>query len=169
MRTVHRATSDDHSAIAAIPKAMIDAWNRGDADAFAVVFDDAADFIAFEGTHLRGRGEIAAFHREVFGTVLQGSRLTGGVRFVRQLDADHAVMHAEAGTILPGDVDRNPSRDSMQLFVASRSAEGWTIDAVQNSRQLTLEVQEFLDRFQTLTAGQRQRVAALVATLADRR
>jgi hypothetical protein len=34
----------------------------------------------------------------------------------------------------------------MQLFVGTRRDEGWQIDIVQNSRQITHEQQEILDR-----------------------
>ena len=45
----------DADAIRAIHQRMIDAWNAGDAVAFATPFTDAADFVAFEGTHLTKR------------------------------------------------------------------------------------------------------------------
>jgi uncharacterized protein (TIGR02246 family) len=44
-------TAADEDAIRAIHQRMIDAWNAGDAAAFAAPFTDDADFIAFEGTH----------------------------------------------------------------------------------------------------------------------
>jgi pyruvate/2-oxoglutarate dehydrogenase complex dihydrolipoamide dehydrogenase (E3) component len=34
---------------------MIDAWNRGSGEGFAAPFSETADFITFEGTHLKGR------------------------------------------------------------------------------------------------------------------
>ena len=164
--TTYLDHTDDLAAVAAIPMAMIEAWNRGDGGGFAARFGDAADFIAFEGTHLRGRDAIAEFHTRLFATDLAGSRLEGGVRFVRALDDDHAVVSAVAGTILPGEASRNPARESMQLFVAVRSDDGWTIEAVQNARQLTLERQYLLDRLADLTPDQLQEVTDLVAELA---
>jgi uncharacterized protein (TIGR02246 family) len=59
----------DEDAIRAIHQRMIDAWNAGDAAAFAVPFTDEADFVAFEGTHLKGRREIALFHQRIFDSV----------------------------------------------------------------------------------------------------
>ena len=47
-------TAADEEAIRAIHQRMIDAWNAGDAVAFAAPFTDEADFVAFEGTHLKG-------------------------------------------------------------------------------------------------------------------
>ena len=60
------STAADEDAIRAIHQRMIDAWNAGDAAAFAAPFTDEAGFVAFEGTHLKGRREIASFHQRIF-------------------------------------------------------------------------------------------------------
>src|SRR5262249_59061242 len=78
-------TATDEDAIRAIHQPMIDAWNAGDGAAFAAPFTDDADFIAWEGTHLQGRQEIAAFTQRAFDTVVTGSHLEGEVTFVRLL------------------------------------------------------------------------------------
>jgi hypothetical protein len=52
-QTVTEAAADE-DAIRAIHRRMIDAWNAGDALAFAAPFKDEADFVAFEATHLKG-------------------------------------------------------------------------------------------------------------------
>jgi uncharacterized protein (TIGR02246 family) len=147
----HGEAGEAEAQIADIPMHMIAAWNRGDAEAFAAPFSENADFIAFEGTHLRGRSEIAAFHRELFATIVKGTRLEGGVRFVRRLAPDRAIVHAWARYInVPGSDPPRSGRDSMQLFVVSRRDGRWLADAVQNSRQLTLDQQQTLDTL-TLT------------------
>jgi uncharacterized protein (TIGR02246 family) len=87
-------TAADEDAIRAIHQRMIDAWNAGDAAAFAAPFTDEAEFVAFEGTHLKGRREIVSFHRQIFDTVVKGTRLHGEVKFVRFLAAAHGVMHS---------------------------------------------------------------------------
>lgn len=48
---------------------MIDAWNTGSGVAFAAPFTDDADFVVFEGTHLKGRQEIASFTQHIYNTV----------------------------------------------------------------------------------------------------
>ena len=139
-------TERDEAELGSIPLEMIEAWNRGDSDAFAAPFTDTADFVAFEGTHLRGRAEIAAFHRELFATAVTGTHLEGGVRFVRLLIPDIGVIHAWARyTNLPGIDEPTPGRDSMQLFVAVKRDGAWRAQAMQNARQLTLEQQQVLD------------------------
>jgi uncharacterized protein (TIGR02246 family) len=81
----------DEKAIRAIPQRMIDAWNKGSGEAFAAPFTENADFVAFEGTHLKGRQEIASFHQQIFDTVVKGSRLEGEVKFVSFLNPQLAV------------------------------------------------------------------------------
>ena len=54
-------TAADEDAIRAIHQRMIDAWNAGDAAAFAAPFTDKANFVAFEGTHCRGAGRSPRF------------------------------------------------------------------------------------------------------------
>jgi uncharacterized protein (TIGR02246 family) len=45
----------DEDAICAIQQQMIDAWNTGSGVPFAAPFTDDADFVVFEGAHLKGR------------------------------------------------------------------------------------------------------------------
>jgi uncharacterized protein (TIGR02246 family) len=97
--------SADQDAIRAIHQRMIDAWNAGDAAAFAAPFTDDADFIAFEGTHLKGRREIASFHHQIFDTVVKGTRLQGEVKFVRFLGPALAVMHSGIRVTLQGQTE----------------------------------------------------------------
>jgi uncharacterized protein (TIGR02246 family) len=136
----------DVAELSEIPLRMIAAWNRGDGDAFAAPFTETADFVAFEGTHLHGRAAIADFHRELFATAVRGSKLEGGVRFVRLLTPDLAVVHAWARyATLPGTDRQVPGRESMQLFVVIRRHGRWLAAAMQNSRQLSLDQQQLLD------------------------
>src|SRR5919202_2840965 len=85
-------TNTDESVIRAFLHQIIDAWNRGSGEAFAAPFSETADFITFEGTHLKGRKEIAAFHQQAFDTVVKGTRLEGEVNFVRFVNSQLALM-----------------------------------------------------------------------------
>ena len=126
---------------------MAEAWNRGDAEGFAARFSESADFIAFEGTHLKGRDEIVAFHEHIFATVVKGFRLDPTVRFVRPVSRDVAVFHWAVAITLAGHERPSLGRESMQLFIAVRGGETWLAEAMQNSRQLTLELQALLDAY----------------------
>ena len=154
----------DIAALSSIPTLMIEAWNRGDGPGFAAPFTDNADFVAFEGTHLSGRAQIAEFHQYLFDTAMKGSRLVGEVRFVRRLAADWAIIHARGSTIPAGAEASTESRDSMQPFLARRVDGQWKIEAVQNSRQLALQRQDFLDGIDALSPASRRRLTELVVS-----
>ncbi|WP_243458328.1 SgcJ/EcaC family oxidoreductase [Nostoc sp. UIC 10630] len=76
-QTAQTTTTADESTIRTFHRQMIDAWNRGSGEDFAAPFSETADFIAFEGTHFKGRKEIAAFHQQAFDTVIKGTCLEG--------------------------------------------------------------------------------------------
>jgi uncharacterized protein (TIGR02246 family) len=153
----------DVADLAGIPLGMADAWNRGDAEGFAARFSETADFIAFEGTHLKGRDEIVAFHQHIFATVVKGSRLDPTVRFVRLISPDVAVIHSAVEITLAGHDRPSPGRKSMQLYVALRDGATWYAEAMENARQLTLECQAMLDAYDDLGPDARSEVDALLA------
>ena len=158
----------DQAAIRAIPARMVEAWNRGSGADFAAPFTGTADFIAFEGTHLKGRRAIADFHRQLFAEEVKGTRLEGEAKFVQFLSPELAVMHAVATVWLAGQQEASPSRNSMQLFVVRKQQREWLVDAVLNARQLTLERQLFLDQFDAMPAQAQRRVIDWVASLAQK-
>ena len=147
---------------------MIDAWNTGSGAAFAAPFIDDADFVAFEGTHMNGRQQIVSFTRQIFDTVVKGSRLEGEVKFMRFLSPDLAVMHSVVRTTLPGQPEASPGRDSMQMYVVTKRDGSWQAEEILNARRLTLERQLFWDDFDSLPAEAQRQVTDLVASLKQR-
>jgi uncharacterized protein (TIGR02246 family) len=164
-QTAQTTTNADKSAIRAFLYQMIDAWNRGSGEGFAAPFSKTADFFTFEGTHLKGRKEIAAFHQQAFDTVVKGTCLEGEVNFVRFVNSQLALMHVVIRVILPGQTETSPSRDSLPLYVVTKCDEGWQIEGLLNTRKLTLERQFFLDDFDSLSAEAQRQVTDLVAGL----
>ena len=158
-------TAADEDAIRAIHQRMIDAWNAGDAAAFAAPFTDEANFVAFEGTHLKGRREIASFHQRIFDTVVKGTRVQGEVKFVRLLNAVLGVMHSVVRVTLQGQTEASPSRDSMQLTVVAKRDGKWRSEGLMNARRLTMERQLFLDDIDSLPAEAQRQVTDLVTSL----
>jgi uncharacterized protein (TIGR02246 family) len=127
--------SADEAAVRALYQQLMDGWNQGSGDAFASVFTEDGDLIGFDGTHLKGREEIAPFHQQLFDKWLKGSCLVGEVKDVRFLSPDVALMHAVGGTVMRGKTDPVPERDSIQTLVATRQEDGeWRLAAFQNTR-----------------------------------
>jgi uncharacterized protein (TIGR02246 family) len=127
--------SADEDAIRALYQQSVEGWNKGSGEAFAAPFAGDGDLVGFDGTHLKGRQEIASFHQQLFDTFVKGSRLIGKVRSVRFLTPDVAVLHAVGGTIMAGQSDIEPERNSVQTLVALKDSRGeWHLAAFQNTR-----------------------------------
>jgi uncharacterized protein (TIGR02246 family) len=127
--------SADEAAVRALYQQVMDGWNQGSGAAFAAAFTEDGDLVGFDGTHFKGREEIAPFHQQLFDKWLKGSRLVGQVKDVRFLSPDVALMHALGGTVLPGKSEPTPERDSIQTLVATRQEGGeWRLAAFQNTR-----------------------------------
>ena len=126
--------SADEAAVRALYQQLMDGWNQGSGDAFAAVFTEDGDLVAFDGTHFKGRQEIAPFHQQLFDKWLKGSRLVGEVKDVRFLSPDVALMHAVGGTVMRGKSEPVPERDSIQTLVATRQDGEWRLAAFQNTR-----------------------------------
>ena len=127
--------SADQAAVRALYQQLMDGWNQGSGEAFAAVFTEDGDLVGFDGTHLKGRQEIAPFHQQLFDKWLKGSRLVGQVKDVRLLHPDIAVMHAVGGTVMRGKSEPSPERDSIQTLVATRQeGDEWRLAGFQNTR-----------------------------------
>jgi uncharacterized protein (TIGR02246 family) len=127
--------SADEAAVRALYQQLMDGWNQGSGEAFAAVFKEDGDLVGFDGTHLKGRQEIAPFHQQLFDKWLKGSRLVGQVKDVRLLHPDIALMHAVGSTVMRGKSEPVPERDSIQTLVATRQqGDEWRLAAFQNTR-----------------------------------
>jgi len=124
----------DAEAIRGLYRATMEGWNAGSGEAFAAPFAEESDFIAFDGSHFRGRDEIARFHDPLFKTHLRGTRLVGDVTDIHFVSPDVAVLHAHGGTIMRGKSRPAPERDSLQTMVAVRRDDRWELVAFQNTR-----------------------------------
>jgi uncharacterized protein (TIGR02246 family) len=128
-----RVTTDE-AAVRGLYQQLMDGWNQGSGAAFAAVFTDDGDLVAFDGTHLKGRAQIASVQQRLFDRYLKGTRLVGGVEQVRFLGPDTAVMHAVGNTVMRRRSAPSPERASIQTLVAVRREAGWRVAAFQNTR-----------------------------------
>src|SRR5258708_12277752 len=117
--------SAERRAILEVGQALQDAWNRGDAAGSAALFADDADFVAWNGSHGRGRQAIEDGHRRLFDGPLAGSRMVlvdddaesarpESLRFVRP---DVAIMVISGVVTLADQRATGPDHESLQPFV----------------------------------------------------
>jgi len=148
------SSTADETAICALYQQMMEGWNATCGYAFASPFEENGDLVGFDGTYIKGRQEIALFHQHLFDMFLKGSRLVGKVRSVRFLTSDVAVMHAIGGTVMAGQTDLDPERNSVQTLVAVKRNGKWSLAAFQNTRATYInrpdESQKLTEELQTL-------------------
>jgi uncharacterized protein (TIGR02246 family) len=130
----HVSQPHDEAAVCALYEQLMEGWNSGSGAAFAAPFAEDGDLIGFDGTHLKGREEIAAFHQPLFATYLKGTRLVGRVISVRFPSPNVALIHAIGGTVMRGKAAPAPERDSIQTLVATQGVDAWHLAAFQNTR-----------------------------------
>jgi uncharacterized protein (TIGR02246 family) len=70
----------------------------------------------------------------LFDKFLIGSRLIGKVRSIRFVTVDVAIMIAVGGTVMAGQSDVEPERNSIHTIVAVKYDNHWCFTAFQNSR-----------------------------------
>lgn len=112
-------------------------WRAGDADAYAALHAPDATYVAFDGTVMTGRAEIAAGHRPLFGGIMRGSRLAVVDRTVRFPDPVTAIVTQRAGIIMRWQKTRTtPSRKrlSTNTTVLRHDGDRWSVAAFQNTR-----------------------------------
>ena len=127
-------SSYDEDAIRALYQQKIDGWNSGNGKAFAAPYTEDSDYIGFDGTYLKGREEIASLHQMLFDKFVKGSRLVGKIRRIRFLTSNIAIVVAVGGTVMAGQSDIDPERNSIHMLVAIKQNGKWRFTAFQNSR-----------------------------------
>src|SRR4051812_24237725 len=120
-------------AVETIVQALETAWNRHDAQAFAECFAPDAEFTNVFGTRIAGRFAIESSHAAIFETFFKDSHLAiveTAARFLRPDIAAVDVRWAMTGARSPA--GPWPDRKGLLNFVASKKAEGWSIDIFHN-------------------------------------
>ena len=132
----HETTSNpaDERAIRELFEKLLEDWARGDGEAYGSRFTEDADYVAFDGSHTRGRTDISSSHQQLFDKFLKGSRLTGRIEGTKFLGPDVALVHATGGTVMRGKTEPSPERHSVQTLVAVRRGDGWRFASFHNAR-----------------------------------
>ncbi len=121
--------------VLAVLGGLADAWNDGDAAAYARLFTEDADYVTFFGMNMPGRAIIESTHRSLFEGLLKGSKLVAPaaepkIRFVRP---DVAIVVSGGGSSLAGGKPA-PGRESTLTYVLVEESDGWRVASFQNTR-----------------------------------
>jgi uncharacterized protein (TIGR02246 family) len=131
----HAQSPNDEAALTALPDAFIDAWNRHDGHALAVLTEPEVDFVTVDGKWMRGQKDFETYHTRILGTRFRNSvnRVMGtNVRF---LSPDTAAVHFTWQ--ITGAVDDAgkpvPVRSGIMLVLARKQHGQWLISVAQNT------------------------------------
>ncbi|MBD3881605.1 SgcJ/EcaC family oxidoreductase [Phormidium tenue FACHB-886] len=125
--------TDDEVLIRNLCQSLLQSWGNGDGHAYAAHFTEDSDYIAFDGTHYKGREENAIAHQYLFETWLKDTRLAGQVERIRFLSRDVAIVHL-AGGMLMTPKSMQAKRPSIQTLVAVKQDGNWQFTAFHNCR-----------------------------------
>ena len=131
---MHKLELSDEQAIQQLFREMYQAWMDNDAQRYAACFEPDADYVAFDGTHVKGRADNERLHRQLFEGVLKGTRLEGGLMGLRALTAETVLAHASGAVLFPWQKHINKSRLSIQTLVLVKREGRWLAAAFHNTR-----------------------------------
>ena len=121
------------AAIDKIAEALTNAWNAGNAEAFAAQFTTDADFVNIFATHVTGRDEIEQLLDPAFETIYKGSINKFTVEEVRPLGAHAVVVHLRTHINVPTGPLQGEIR-ALATAVLTPVGHDWQIAAYQNTR-----------------------------------
>jgi uncharacterized protein (TIGR02246 family) len=90
-----QSSSGDEAAIRSILQRQQDAWNKGDAKAFAADAEEDCLFTNIIGTPYPGRKDFEERHATIFRTVFAGSHLAIRIRTLKIITPDVAITESE--------------------------------------------------------------------------
>ena len=129
-------TSTDTDQLKDLLRRMTEAWNAGDATAYAEVFTKDAQYISWLGTRDDGKAAIEATHRFLFAGPLKGVRMENGDSGlsldIRYLTTDVALVIADGGK-----PEHSPVASVVSL-TAVRTDGRWRFASFQNTRKTEL-------------------------------
>ncbi|HEY3812208.1 MAG TPA: SgcJ/EcaC family oxidoreductase [Caulobacteraceae bacterium] len=121
---------------AALLGQMQKSWNNGNAQAFAAVFGEQADFIDLMGGHSAGQQAIAKVHAALFAGPYQGSKIE--YRIEKQKPLAPTVMVLFLHLKLSMERDGKPvvmlARPTLTLL---KTQQGWRVAVYQGTRVVT--------------------------------
>lgn len=127
-------TQSEQQSILAVFDQRCAAWDKGDAYAYASYFTEDADYITYQGEHLKGRKQIAEVHQRILGSLLRDSRMQEQTREIRFLAPDIALVIVVGAIKLRWQRKAPKRRLSINMNMMLKQDGQWKIAAFQNDR-----------------------------------
>jgi uncharacterized protein (TIGR02246 family) len=126
------SSAQDIAAIEALVSAQADAWNQGNAKAFAVRFAEDGSFTNIIGMTFYGREAFEQRHAEIFRTIYKGSSVRFSIQKLRFIRPDVAVVDVDG--VLTGYAKLHPGiqagtdgaiRSKLQVVLTNERGDWW--------------------------------------------
>ncbi len=111
---------------------LLFAWNQRDASRMASLFSENGDVIGFDGSYMKGPGEIVSILGQIFADH-KTAAFVGIVREIRLLNSDSGILRAVVSMVPEGGSDINPAVNALQTVFATREKGEWKIELFQNT------------------------------------
>lgn len=112
--------------------ALLKAWNRRDAAAYAALFIATGHVVGFDGSEMDGPTEIESALRQIF-TDHDTAAYVGKIKREVSLGEGIVLVGSVCGMVPPGSSELNPAANALQTLVVVRSGEAWKIAHFQNT------------------------------------
>jgi uncharacterized protein (TIGR02246 family) len=126
------ASATDERAVRALYDALLDAWNRRDAAAFAGLFAERGNIVGYDGSPVDGRSAIESHLAAIFADHTPATYV-GIVRELRPVGPSVALLRAVVGMVPPTGGDINPERNAVQSLVAAERDGRWQVELFHNT------------------------------------
>lgn len=136
--------TNDEAMIRQLINELVDAWNRGDAEAYGARYLDDATFTNVNGMFHLSRDEFNQRHEEIFRVAMKGSKITLTPRKIRCVRPDVAIVDLDCGVfgtkVQPPGVQAGAdgSLHTSLLLVLLKESGSWWIAAYHNVWQATV-------------------------------
>ncbi|HET6634868.1 MAG TPA: SgcJ/EcaC family oxidoreductase [Streptomyces sp.] len=127
---------EDITAVKAVLQGLVDAWGRGDAEAYGAMFTEDAGYTTFVGTFYQGRRDIVNSHRILFAKFLHGTQLADEIVDISFPSPGVAVVNGRGDTYKG---ERPDKLTKVQTYTLVRQEDGqWRIAAFHNTKRKPL-------------------------------
>ncbi len=124
--------SADETAIKQLVQQVQDGWNAHDGAAFSAPFAADADYVVVNGMKIKGRDEIEKGHTRIFTSIYKDSRNVAGLKGIRFLRPDVAIVHLEWSLEYSAGGEKKNAR-AMNSWVVTKDNGKWSIASFQNT------------------------------------
>ncbi|HEX6356558.1 SgcJ/EcaC family oxidoreductase [Actinophytocola sp.] len=126
--------ASDQAAFDRLRGQQEDAWQRGDAAAWAATFTRDGDMVTFNGDHLSGRQHITTRMQHYFDTYLSGTRLLMLTEQVRYTEPDTAIIVRTGCVLWNQETTCTDEALSVNTNVLIKRHGQWAQTSFQNTR-----------------------------------